>query len=56
MSALRCKKHPTYQVKRAPRSDCHACWIMWLKKTCQVLKRAEEDRREREQEERRYWI
>jgi hypothetical protein len=27
-----CKKHPYYQVKRKPTSQCEQCWIMWLLK------------------------
>jgi len=26
---MRCKKHPKYQAKRAPTSDCKVCWNMW---------------------------
>lgn len=33
----KCKKHPRYQAKRQPTSDCLDCWHMWAtKKTIDI--------------------
>jgi hypothetical protein len=26
---LRCRKHPHYQAKRTPRSECRTCWYLY---------------------------
>lgn len=30
--ATRCKKHPRYKIKRAPRTLCEGCWRLWIYK------------------------
>jgi hypothetical protein len=35
-----CQTHPTYEVSRAPRSTCKACWRAWRLR--QTLSRAME--------------
>lgn len=37
-ACIKCKKHPTYQAKRAPRSQCRDCWLRWTVKQNDLLR------------------
>lgn len=47
MPAPECKKHPTYQAKRAPMSSCTACWVKWLTREVERLSGRVKDHDER---------
>ena len=49
---LKCPKHPTYQVKRAPRGACLQCRVLWLEKQ---LARAERRLEALETQTREMW-
>lgn len=36
---MKCKQHPTYQILRAPKSDCLTCRVLWLEKQVKNLQR-----------------
>lgn len=31
MTYSHCRKHPTYQAIKHPRTACKTCWYMWLR-------------------------
>lgn len=36
---MTCKKHKRYKVIRQPRSECPACWEMWIEKDKAIIAR-----------------
>ena len=42
MKKIKCKKHPKYKAKKAPKADCPECWAMYFDKLTKKRAKAEE--------------
>ena len=50
---MKCRTHPTYQIKREPRGQCLTCWTLWLNEQLKSVKRSLETLHQMEYE--RFW-